>query len=215
MIYQGSTPEEIYAAICIAATLMVPGCEHASIMLRHKDTYTTIAANDSVAREVDQLEQALNEGPCLDAIEKEAPQVDPDLSTRSRWPVLAARVIAETPVRGVMGFRLLVGRRKVGALNLVSDTSSTFDKVSVERATLLAAFATVATNAVAQGEDEASLQRALVSNREIGKAIGILMMLNDISEDQAFNMLRRISQDTNVRLAAIAAKIVRRQNSTA
>ncbi|APD84127.1 hypothetical protein AN480_29625 [Mycobacterium intracellulare subsp. chimaera] len=41
IVYQGSTPAEIYAAICIAATLMVPGCDHASVMLRDDHIATT------------------------------------------------------------------------------------------------------------------------------------------------------------------------------
>lgn len=63
IVYQGSTPAEIYAAICIAATLMVPGCDHASVMLRDDHIATTAAASDSVARKIDKLEQALGEGP--------------------------------------------------------------------------------------------------------------------------------------------------------
>jgi AmiR/NasT family two-component response regulator len=73
----------------------------------------------------------------------------------------------------------------------------------------LGAFATVATNAVAQGEDVASLRRGLASSRAIGKAIGMLMVLNDVSDDDAFGMLRRTSQETNVKLADVAADIVR------
>lgn len=88
-----------------------------------------------------------------------------------------------------------------------------FDQESVERAILLAAFAGVAANAVAQGEDAATLRRGLVSNREIGKAIGILMGLNQISEDLAFETLRRISQDLNIKLAEIASRIVQRHNN--
>lgn len=213
IVYQGSTPAEIYAAITIAATLIVPGCDHASVMLRDNGTATTVAASDGIARTVDKLEQALEEGPCLDAITEETPQIDPDLMTGSQWPALATRAISETPVRGIMGFRLLVDHRKMGALNLFSDMPNVFDTVSVERAILLAAFAGVAANAVANGEDAATLQQGLASNREIGKAIGLLMALNDIAEPQAFDMLRRISQDTNIKLADIAGRIVRDHNT--
>jgi AmiR/NasT family two-component response regulator len=77
---------------------------------------------------------------------------------------------------------------------------------------VLGAFATVATNAVAQGEDAASLRRGLASSRAIGKAIGMLMVLNDLSDDDAFSLLRRISQETNVKLADVAAGIVRKHS---
>jgi hypothetical protein len=134
-----------------------------------------------------------------------------DLTTGSRWPVLAARVVAETPVRGAMSIRLPVDRAQVGALNLFSDTANAFDNTSVERAIVLAAFATVATNATAHGEDAAGLRRGLASNRAIGTAIGMLMVLNDVSDDDAFDILRRTSQDSNVKVADIAVEFVRRR----
>jgi transcriptional regulator with GAF, ATPase, and Fis domain len=211
IVYQGSDLNEVYAAICVAATLMVPGCDRASLMLRSGDTHVTVGATDDVAGMIDQLEIAAGDGPCLDAIEEEHAEIDADLTACSQWPALAARLVAETPVRGSMGFRLLVDRRKVGALNLFSDTPNVFDNASAERAVVLAAFATIATNAAAEGEEATTLRRGLASNREIGKAIGMLMVLNDISEAEAFDLLRRTSQDTNVKIADIAAEVIERR----
>jgi AmiR/NasT family two-component response regulator len=112
-------------------------------------------------------------------------------------------------VRGALSVRLPVDRERAGALNLFADRANSFDERSVECALVLGAFATVATNAVAQGEDVASLRRGLASSRAIGKAIGMLMVVNDVSDDDAFGMLRRTSQETNVKLADVAADIVR------
>jgi transcriptional regulator with GAF, ATPase, and Fis domain len=211
IVHQGSTPKEMYAAICVAATLMVPGCDHASLMICRDGACSTAAVSDPVAHKIDKLEQALGTGPCLDAIEEQTAQIATDLTTAGRWPVLAARVVAETPVRGAMSIRLPVDRALVGALNLFSDSVNAFDNTSVERAIVLAAFATVATNATAQGEDAIGLRRGLASNRTIGKAIGMLMVLNDVSEDDAFDILRRTSQDANVKIADIAVEFVRRR----
>jgi ANTAR domain-containing protein/GAF domain-containing protein len=203
---------EMYAAICVAATLTVPGCDHASLMIRRDGVYSTAAVSDSIARQIDKLELALGSGPCLDAIEECHAQIQTDLTTHSRWPSLANRVLAETPVRGALSVRLPLDRERAGALNLFSDRANAFDELSVECALVLGAFATVATNAVAQGEDVASLRRGLASSRAIGKAIGMLMVLNDVSDDDAFGMLRRTSQETNVKLADVAADIVRKRS---
>jgi AmiR/NasT family two-component response regulator len=102
-----------------------------------------------------------------------------------------------------------VDRAKVGALNLFSDSANAFDTKSIQRAMVLAAFATVATNAAAHGEDAAGLRRGLARNREIGKAVGMLMLLNEISGDEAFDILRRTSQDTNVKVVDVAAEFLR------
>ncbi|BCO36965.1 hypothetical protein MHEC_33980 [Mycobacterium heckeshornense] len=208
IIYQGSDPSDVYAAICVAATLIVPGCDHASLLLRRNGGYVTVGASDRIAQQIDDLELSVGDGPCLDAIEEETPQIEPDLTTPSQWPELAARLVAETPVRGAMGFRILVDRRKTGALNLFSDTANRFNTESAGRAIVLAAFASVAINAIAQGEDAATLRRGLLSNREIGKAIGMLMLLHKFSEREAFDLLRRYSQDLNIKLADVARAVI-------
>lgn len=208
IVNQGSTPKEMYAAICVAATLIVPGCDHASLMICRDGAYSTGAATDDVAHMIDELEQAFVDGPCLVAIEKRTAQIESDLTVGSRWPALTARVIDESPVRGAIGVRLPVDSAKIAALNLFSDTPNAFEKTSVERAKVLAAFATVATNAAARGEDVAALRRGLSTNRTIGKAIGMLMVQNGVSDDDAFNMLRRTSQGSNVKVVDIAAKVV-------
>ena len=213
IVGQGATASEMYAAISVAATLIVPGCDHASLMVRRGGTCGTAAVSDGVAHKIDQLELALGDGPCLDAIEEQTTQIEPDLTTGDRWPIFAARVVAQTQVRGAMSVRMPVDRAKVGALNLFSDEPNAFDSTSVERATVLAAFGTVASNAAALGEDVAALRRGLVSNRVIGRAVGMLMVSNDVSADDAFDILRRTSQDANVKLADIAADIIRQRST--
>jgi hypothetical protein len=213
IVTDGSTPKEMYAAICVAATLMVPGCDHASLMINRAGTCSTAAVSDPVAHQIDKLELALGSGPCLDAFGEQTAQLASDLTTGGRWPVFAARVVAETQVRGAMSVRMALDHAKVGALNLFSDTVNAFDSESVERASVLAAFAKVATNAAAHGEDAVALRDALARNRSIGKAVGMLMVLNDVSDDEAFGILRRTSQHTNVKLADLAAEFVRRRSA--
>ena len=208
IIYQGSEAGQIYAAMCVAATLIVNGCDHASLLVRRDGRYVTVGASDSVARRIDDMERLAGEGPCVDAIEEEAPQIEPDLTTPNQWPKLAARIVADTPVRGAMGFRILVDKRKTGALNLFSDTAGVFNTESAGQAIVLASFASVAINAVAQGEDVSTLRRGLLSNREIGKAVGMLMMLHGVDEQHAFDILRRYSQDMNIKLADVARSVI-------
>ncbi len=107
-----------------------------------------------------------------------------------------------------MGFRLLVDKRKGAALNLLSETLNSFDTESAGRAAVLASFASVAVNAIAHGEDAASLRRGLLSNREIGKAVGMLMLLNGFTEEEAFDLLRHHSQSLNIKLADVARTVI-------
>ncbi|VBA37414.1 hypothetical protein LAUMK13_01634 [Mycobacterium innocens] len=208
IIYQGANPSEIYAAICVAATLIVPGCDHASMLVKTNDRYVTVGASDRLAQRIDEIERRAGDGPCIDAIEEETPQIETDLTTPSQWPKFAAALVADTPVRGAMGFRLQIDKRKAAALNLFADAPNRFDTESAGRAAVLASFASVAVNAIAHGEDAASLRRGLLSNREIGKAVGMLMLLHDMTEDHAFDVLRRHSQSLNIKLADVARKVI-------
>jgi AmiR/NasT family two-component response regulator len=54
----------------------------------------------------------------------------------------------------------------------------------------------------------AQLQRALVSNRRIGMAMGILMERHRFTEEQAFDQLRDLSQRSNVKLRDVAEQLI-------
>jgi hypothetical protein len=53
-----------------------------------------------------------------------------------------------------------------------------------------------------------NLEQALTSNRRIGMAIGILLERLHVTEEQAFELLRRESMRRNVRLAQVAEEVV-------
>jgi len=209
ILYGGADASEVYSAICVAATLLVPGCDHASVMLRRNGEFVLVAASDDVAAAIDSHERHLGEGPCLDAIEEEVPQIEADLRNGSSWPALARAVVESTPVRGAMGFRLLIDERKVGALNLFSDTAGAFTSAAAaDHASMLAAFASFTATAIGRGEDIDSLRSGLVSDREIGKAVGLVMAAQDLTADEAFDLLRRTSQQVNLKVADLARTVV-------
>jgi ANTAR domain len=54
----------------------------------------------------------------------------------------------------------------------------------------------------------AHLERALVSNRRIAMALGVLMARHRLTEQQAFDLLREQSSRRNVKLAAIAEEVI-------
>jgi len=213
IIYTGADYDDIYAALCSAATRLVEGCDHASLMLRRKEQFVTVAATDDVARQVDELERTFQGGPCIDAILEEVPQFQPDLRTSSDWPGLADEIVRTTPVRGAGGFRIVVGDQKVGALNMFSDRPGSFTETSADQGIILAAFASVALAAVGSQHRAESLSRGLDSNREIGKAVGLMMAFHKIPDDAAFEILRKASQDMNLKLTEVARQVVDHHNT--
>ncbi len=210
VVYSEESYEDVAREICLAAVDLVDGCDHASLVVRRASRAVTAAASDDVAATCDDLERAAGQGPCLDALDDAAPHqhVCTDLREGCSWPDLAARVVAETPVRGLAGFRLRHEGTKVGALNIFGDHPGRLDEESLHQATLLTAFASVSLAAMDRGEQAATLRRGLDSNREIGKAVGLLMAMHDLDQDAAFAMLARVSQEMNLKLAEVASRVV-------
>jgi hypothetical protein len=213
VVYAGEDVDAVYHAVCKAATELVSGCDHASLMLIRHGTPVTVASSDEIAARIDAFERELGDGPCLDAIEDEAAYVDSDLTDGSPWPELTARVLSETPVRGMAGFRMMASNKKTGALNLFSDQPGKLTRQSVNEAILLVSFASVALMAAGEQQTALTLRRGLESNREIGKAIGLLMAFHKVDEDAAFGMLRQASQDMNVKVSQVAREVVAHQNT--
>lgn len=56
--------------------------------------------------------------------------------------------------------------------------------------------------------NEANLERALDSHRLIGQAMGILIERHRIVAEEAFDLLRRASQDHNVKLREVAERVI-------
>lgn len=187
---------------------LVPGCDHASVMLGREQGYRTVAASDDVALGIDTFEREVGDGPCVDAMVEEACQLERDLSVAPTWPSLAARVLAETPVRSMLAYRLIRDGEKNGAINLFADRPDCFDAASVDQAAVLASFTSVALDAARDRERATNLEQALDSNREIGKAIGLLMATHNLTDEQAFGVLRQASQSLNRKLRDIAVEMI-------
>jgi transcriptional regulator with GAF, ATPase, and Fis domain len=210
VIYAGESYESVHESLCAAAVELVDGCDHASLMLRRNGRTFTAAATDETARVIDGLETTLGEGPCIDAIDDDEPDqhLCADLATGCKWPTLADRIVSETGVRGMAGFRIRQEGQKVGALNLFSDRADAFDDHSLEQALVLSAFASVALAALDRGEEATTLRRGLESNREIGKAVGLLMAMHKIDDERAFEMLAKVSQEMNIKVAEVANQVI-------
>jgi transcriptional regulator with GAF, ATPase, and Fis domain len=161
------------------------------------------AYSSSVAYESDMAQLATGQGPCLDAIGQEHTTVIEDFETERRWPDYRARTL-ELGMRSMISFRLFVTDDSMGALNLYSRRPNGFDRRSQILGQVYAAQASVAMKAALI---EAGLNTAIRSRDVIGQAKGILMARHRLTADMAFEVLRRLSQDRNQKLATLAEEI--------
>ena len=127
-----------------------------------------------------------------------------DFRTEERWPKYSPAVV-ELGVLSGLSFKLYTADRTAGALNLFGFEANAFDAEAETIGTVLAAHAAAAILASRQGEQ---LQSALTTRDRIGQAKGIIMERYGVDDVAAFEMLRRLSQDSNTRLVDIAQQVI-------
>ncbi|PWW22169.1 GAF domain-containing protein [Geodermatophilus normandii] len=193
--------EGLLQAITTAAVTTVPGAETGSISYVHaRRQVQSRAATGDLSRRVDEAQERLHEGPCLDAVwEQQVVRVE-DMRHEPRWPRFAAEAAA-LGVGSSLSFRLMVEDDRLGALNLYSHGPGAFTDASVEIGLAIAAHAAIA---LTGARTEANLRAAIDSRDLIGQAKGILMERYKITAAQAFAVLARASQETNRKLLDIA-----------
>ena len=163
------------------------------------------AATSQVPREVDALQERLQQGPCLSAIWDEETVRVADVATDERWPDFAR----EAPALGVASmlcFRLFVEGDSLGALNLYASVPHAFD---AEAEAVGQVFASHAAIALAGAEHEENLRAGLDSRDLIGQAKGILMERFKVTGPAAFTMLVEVSNRTNRKLVDVAGELAR------
>ena len=201
-------PADAFAGITRTAVTVVPGTEWASITWGRDRKFITLAATDPRAEKVDSIQYELSSGPCVDAVVQETTYRSDDLRVDSRWPEFGRRATEATGMSSMLSFRLFLEDPDVIAgLNLYSTTTSAFDGTSEVIGTLLATHGALAVSAANARQHAAQLERALLSSRDIGVAMGVLMTTHKLTREQAFDLLRVASQTTNRKLADIALDV--------
>lgn len=186
----------------------------------------TVACSDPLAAQVDEVQYALDDGPCLHAMRDGQVVRIEDTADKARWPEFEARAAARgirsclaVPLRpGPLSSGRLnsgppnSGGHTVGALNLYARTASAFGAAEARRAENFAANASGALTLAMRMASHAALieqlRSSLASRTVIDQALGIIMSRERCGQDRAFAILRTASQHGNVKLRDIATAIV-------
>jgi GAF domain-containing protein len=180
-------------------------CAHAGVIFVHaKQGVETVAATHPIVAELDRLQFDLGKGPDLDIIADRRQVLINDTNDEPRWPEWAGKV-SEAGVRSVLGTRLYTSASTIGSLNLYAVEHDHFTPEDQQVAYVLARHAAVA---LSSAKDTDNLWRAIDARKTIGQAQGILMERFAIDADQAFRVLRRYSQDNNIKLAKVAERLI-------
>jgi hypothetical protein len=196
--------ERTLQAVVDLAVESIDACDYAGISLRHRKRVETPAASDPLVVQLDGWQYELQEGPCLDAVFVEDMYVIEDMNSEDRWPNWAPRA-ASLGIQSVLSVRLATEINLVGGLNLYSKSLFAYDEDQILTAGIYAAHAASAITATGE---IGGLHTALQTRHRIGMAQGLLMQRYQLNEDQAFQFLRRISEDANVKLSDVATKVI-------
>ncbi len=201
-----ASPLEVLVRHAVEA---VPGASWASVSLLRGGHFVTPASTDPAATRADELQYELGAGPCVDSVLESSLFVTGDVASDRRWPEWGSLVASELGVRSVLAQRLALhdADETIAGLNLYSEDTAAFDDHAVGVALVLATHAAAVVGESLAAKRATSLRRALETSRVIGIAIGILMHKERMTRGQAFDALRVASQNSNRKLADVAADV--------
>lgn len=207
--------EAILQRLAELAVEAVDGADAVSVTTLDADPARTAAATDYEVVEIDRVQYAVGDGPCLEAARTKRPVRALVQEARERWPDFA-KAAEKLDVRAYVSAPLVIegttGDELVGALNVYGSTDGAFDPVD----TMLLRVLTVAASAAISNwqrwrdasEQIEHLENALTSRAEIDQAKGALMALHGVSADEAFHRLVRHSQETNTKLKELSRQFL-------
>ena len=191
--------------ICSLAVKTVEGCQAAGISIAEGKRVTSRSTTDELPSTLDQIQTETQEGPCVDAIKEHEVFITGSLAEEERWPQFAHRAHELTGVNSILSLRLFASEDTMGSLNLYSKVPAAFDDEDIAVGSVFAAHAAVA---LAGATREEQLEAKADTRDVIGMAKGMIMARQDVSDEEAFDILRRASQRANVKLREMADRIV-------
>jgi GAF domain-containing protein len=210
-LLKDQTLDTVLSTVVTLAHETLPQIDGVGVTLMRDGRPVTAVGSSDFVDDIDRLQYDANEGPCLQAIADGTAVESPALDEERRWPSFAARA-RENGVASAYSMPLTVRELPLGALNIYSRQKNGMDSQGRTLARMFAEHAAILL-ATAQAYLDAEqltdqLREALKSREVIGEAKGILMEREGVSSDEAFDMLRRISQHSNVKLREVAQELV-------
>jgi hypothetical protein len=184
----------------------IPGCDAATITVR------STAAVETVVGGADLGFDPLAPGPVVEAVTFDEPRRLADATSDQRWPAFSAQLI-NGGFHGCLALPLATHGDENAVLTLFSREADQFDDLAYDVVLLLTLNAGVAFDNASLYHDSnrlvGQLQMALHTRSLVGRAQGLLMRHLSQDSEQAFDTLRRASQNSNTKLRDLAALVVR------
>lgn len=201
--------------ICRAATVVL-GVSGTGLMLMNGGPPSPLAWSNGVSSRLEELQQTLGEGPCVDAHRCGRPVCEPELARPQsvRWAIFAAAAL-DAGVESLFSFPLRVGGVRLGALTVHRTVTGGLSHQQYADALAVASIVTatiLATQAEAPpGALSRDLESLVVYNAALHQAAGMVSVQLGIGVGEALVRLRAHAYSSERPLAAIAADVVARR----
>jgi hypothetical protein len=175
-----------------------------------------LAATDARARQLEELQFALDEGPCVEASRGDCPVLHPELTATGsvRWPRYGAAAL-EAGVHAIFAFPLQVGAVRIGVLDLYRDTPGRLSAVELADGLAFAEAAIVLLLYLQDhpGPDgeRSALTGPIDGQAEVHQATGMISIQLGVSLTEALLRLRAYAYQTGQTVTAIAAEVISRR----
>lgn len=203
--------EPILQTVATQAVRLIPEVDFADILLIDGDGHRSMAPTSPITVKLDTIQVELGQGPCLEAITSEPLVHSPDFGNESRWPDFSSAAM-DHGIQSMMSFHLYTHPDKTrgaitgrGALNLFSRNVGPFSPADQAVGAMLA---THAATALIAANRQLQFESALHSRDVLGQAKGILMERFKVDAVRAFDLMVKLSQDSNTPVRVIAQRIV-------
>lgn len=197
--------EETLTSIAVATVDSLPDIDHAGISVSpRRGTLEPRAWTADFVRDLDQLQEALSEGPAVEALSATDVVVVDDLTTDTRWANYTPQAV-RYGVRAQMSLRLVFGGEVLGCLNLYSTQQTVIDPLIVPMVRLFAVHASLA---VERAQREHELTDMVATRKAIGQAVGLIMERYQVDEERAYQFLVRYARGRGVNLRQVADELI-------
>jgi GAF domain-containing protein len=188
-----------------------------AVTLHRRKRRATIAGSSDTAILLDGIEQALGDGPCLQALQSLEPVLLADTGAEGRWPEYSCD-LAAAGARSVLGVPLPLGSDASAALNFFAPATGLFSETAISEAVTFADMAGQAlrlANRIATADRLAEdLKTAMDRRTVIDVATGMIMSQNGCTKDEAAEVLIQASSNRNEKLYQVALDIINARSAT-
>jgi GAF domain-containing protein len=126
LLLTGEAPDEVLRQVTVLATRTIPAAASCSITVDDEGRGSTVAAANELARQLDELQYANGNGPCLQALQDGTAVSVANMAAEDRWgeyPQLAVR----HGVLSSLSLPLAPAGKTLGALNMYATVAGGFE----------------------------------------------------------------------------------------